>query len=166
VDELTKALAEGKLDGLKGIRREEAGFDQARDRAAGEIRWTHGHRRRPAGGRIIGRAVCARLPGVINAEYAGSLRRRRENRRRMWTSSAPVKDETQGQAISDAFVKFPEVVRVLGQGPTKASVLTASGIAGGSADHPRGPLRCRADVLHRKQGAQRPPSRPAPSTWG
>src|SRR3954453_307508 len=39
-----------------------------------------------------------------------------------------VDDAAEGEAISAAFVGLPEVVRVLGQGATKASVLTGSGL--------------------------------------
>ena len=56
-----------------------------------------------------------------------SLRRRKETVGDVDLIRA-VEDEKEGQAISEAFVKLPEVVRVLGQGATKASVLTGSGL--------------------------------------
>jgi DNA polymerase (family 10) len=68
-----------------------------------------------------------KVPGVVAAQFAGSLRRWRETVGDVDLICA-VKDESHGQSISDAFVKFPEVSRILGQGPTKSSVLTASGL--------------------------------------
>lgn len=59
------------------------------------------------------------LPGVIRAELCGSLRRRRDT----------VKDidivcsATDAGPIMDAFVKLPEVIQVIGQGPTKSSIV-------------------------------------------
>ena len=66
------------------------------------------------------------LPGVIRAEACGSVRRRRETSGDidLLASAADAKP-----AI-DAFVAFPEVVRVLGQGPTKASVLATTRVDG------------------------------------
>jgi DNA polymerase (family 10) len=68
-----------------------------------------------------------RVKGVVQAEMAGSLRRRRETVGDVDLICA-VADETDGEFISSEFVKLPEVARVLGQGSTKASILTASGL--------------------------------------
>jgi DNA polymerase (family 10) len=59
------------------------------------------------------------LPGVIRGELCGSLRRRRETAKDIdiLVSSA------NAQPIMDAFVKLPEVVQVVGHGPTKSSVV-------------------------------------------
>jgi len=126
VDELTKALAEGKLAGIKGI-----GTKKLESIKQGiELR------AKSAGRMGIGDALpvaeslveqLRKVPGVMQAEYAGSLRRRRETVGDVDLICA-VKDQSEGQGISDAFVKFPEVTRILGQGATKASVLTASGL--------------------------------------
>jgi DNA polymerase (family 10) len=126
VDELSKALAEGKLEGLKGIG----------EKKLDAIRQGIELRAKSAGRMGIGEALpvaqslveqLRKVPGVRQAEYAGSLRRRRETVGDVDLICA-VKDESEGQAISDVFVKLPEVNRVLGQGATKASVLTASGL--------------------------------------
>src|SRR5436305_15033165 len=39
-----------------------------------------------------------------------------------------VKDSASGQAIAVAFVALPAVARILGQGPSKSSIVTASGL--------------------------------------
>jgi DNA polymerase (family 10) len=126
LDELTKALAEGKLDGLKGIGAKKLDA----------IRQGIELRAKSAGRLGIGEALpvaqslveqLRQVPGVRQAEYAGSLRRRKETVGDVDLICA-VDDESQGESISAAFVKLPEVVRVLGQGTTKASVLTGSGL--------------------------------------
>ncbi len=66
-------------------------------------------------------------PDVAQAEIAGSLRRRRETIGDVDLICA-MKPKGSGPVVSAAFVAFPEVQRVLGQGPTKASVLTAGGL--------------------------------------
>jgi DNA polymerase (family 10) len=59
------------------------------------------------------------FPGVIRSELCGSVRRRKETVADLdiLVSSASA------QPIMDAFVKLPEVVQVVAQGPTKSSVL-------------------------------------------
>ncbi|AMV30298.1 DNA polymerase/3'-5' exonuclease PolX [Gemmata sp. SH-PL17] len=66
------------------------------------------------------------FPGVIRAELCGSLRRRKETVADLdiLVSSA------NAQPIMDAFVKIPEVVQVLGQGPTKSSVIAGLHVHG------------------------------------
>jgi DNA polymerase (family 10) len=59
------------------------------------------------------------LPGVIRGELAGSLRRGKETVVDLVLSSA---DPT---PIMAAFVALPQVVQVLGHGPTKSSVIAA-----------------------------------------
>jgi len=126
IDELTKALADGKLDGIKGI-----GAKKLESIKQGiELK------AKSAGRMGIGEAMpvavslveqLRKVPGVRAAQYAGSLRRWRETVGDVDLICA-VKDESEGQSISDAFVKFPEVARILGQGPTKSSILTAGGL--------------------------------------
>ncbi len=66
------------------------------------------------------------FPGVIRSELCGSLRRRKET-----TGDLDIlASSTNAQPIMDAFVKLPEVVQVLGQGPTKSSVLAALHVHG------------------------------------
>jgi len=63
-------------------------------------------------------------PGLIRAEVCGSLRRRSEtigDLDILFSSADPA-------PILDAFVKLPEVARVLAHGPTKASVRLLDGV--------------------------------------
>lgn len=66
------------------------------------------------------------FPGVIRSELCGSLRRRKETVADLdiLVSSADA------QPIMDAFVKLPEVVQVVAQGPTKSSVIAALHVHG------------------------------------
>ncbi len=66
------------------------------------------------------------LPGVVRAEACGSVRRRRETCADidLLVSTADAKP------VIDGFAAFPEVVRVLGHGPTKASVLATTRVDG------------------------------------
>jgi DNA polymerase (family 10) len=126
IDQLSKALADGSLEGIKGIG----------EKKLDAIKQGIELKAKSAGRMSIGQALplaqslveqLRKVPGVLAAQYAGSLRRWRETVGDVDLICA-VKDESQGQGISDAFVKFPEVARVLGQGPTKSSVLTAGGL--------------------------------------
>ena len=67
------------------------------------------------------------VKGVVRAEIAGSLRRMRETIGDVDLICC-VKDASIGERITAAFVAFPGVERVLGQGPSKASVVTVSGL--------------------------------------
>lgn len=61
------------------------------------------------------------FPGVIRAELCGSLRRRKET-----TGDLDILAASDTPApVLEAFVKLPEVVRVTGHGPTKASVVAS-----------------------------------------
>jgi DNA polymerase (family X) len=66
------------------------------------------------------------FPGAIRSELCGSLRRRKETVADLdiLVSSA------NAQPIMDRFVKIPEVIQVLAQGPTKSSVLAAMHVHG------------------------------------
>jgi len=66
------------------------------------------------------------LPGVVRAEVCGSVRRRRET----CGDLDILASAADAQPVIDAFAAFPEVVRVLGQGPTKVSVLATSRVDG------------------------------------
>ena len=125
-DALLKAIESGKLDGLKGIGEKKL------------LAITQGlESRARAGDRMgIGEALpvaegfvkeVRKIPNVLKAEVAGSLRRRRETIGDIDLVCA-VKDPSHGEAITRAFSELPGVARVLGQGHTKASVLTPSGL--------------------------------------
>ncbi|MFO0849452.1 MAG: DNA polymerase/3'-5' exonuclease PolX [Gemmataceae bacterium] len=62
-----------------------------------------------------------KLPGVIRAELCGSLRRRRETAKDIDI----VASAADPGSVTAAFAKLPEVKQVVGQGPTKASVVAA-----------------------------------------
>jgi DNA polymerase (family X) len=77
-------------------------------------------------------AMLRQVPGVVAAEAAGSLRRMR----------ATVGDvdllvaASDSKAVMEAFVKHPEVARVLGQGETKSSVEYSHGLRAQLWVHP------------------------------
>ncbi len=64
------------------------------------------------------------LPGVEQVELCGSLRRRRETAKDLDILVA----SNDAQPIMDAFVNLPEVVQVLGHGPTKSSIVAKLGV--------------------------------------
>lgn len=67
------------------------------------------------------------LKAVKQAEIAGSLRRRRETIGDV-DLVCSLKNGSSGEEVSAEFVKFSQVERILGQGATKASVVTAGGL--------------------------------------
>jgi DNA polymerase (family 10) len=126
LEQLVKALDDGSLTGIKGMG--EKKLQAIKDGIA---------LRAQAKGRIsivdamtIGEELVDRLrelKDVKRAEYAGSLRRRRETIGDVDLICCG-KSPDDGPAIAAAFTKFPEVQKILGQGATKASVLTAGGL--------------------------------------
>jgi DNA polymerase (family X) len=126
LEQLVMALNEGKLDGLKGI-----GEKKLAQIKQGIEFLSQSKGRMGIGEALpIADALVTRLRGlkqVKQAEIAGSLRRRRETIGDV-DLICSLKDQGAGAAVSEAFTKFPEVERVLGQGTTKASVLTAGGL--------------------------------------
>ncbi|HEX2973837.1 MAG TPA: DNA polymerase/3'-5' exonuclease PolX [Tepidisphaeraceae bacterium] len=125
-DQLKAALENGSLTGLRGIGEKKlAAIKQgleAHARAAGRVGLAEAL---PVAEDMVQRL--AQLSGVLRAEIAGSLRRRRETIGDV-DLLCSVKDASLGQQITEAFANFPSVARVLNQGPVKASVVSASGL--------------------------------------
>lgn len=66
------------------------------------------------------------FPGVIRGELCGSLRRRKET-----VADLDILVSSGDAApIMDAFVKLPEVIQTLAQGPTKSSIVAAMHVRG------------------------------------
>jgi DNA polymerase (family 10) len=128
IEALEKAIAEGTLEGLKGVGAKKI---EAISQGIALLK--------SSAGRIgIGEAVSIAaplleqlraLPQVLRAEVAGSLRRRKETIGDIDLVCC-LKPEfaSAGEAVTAAFAAFPGVQRVLGQGNTKASVLTDNGV--------------------------------------
>jgi len=126
VEELAQAIDAGKLEGLKGIGAKK--IEAIKDGIA--LRAQASRRVGIVEAMEIGRAMLdalKQLPGVSQAEIAGSLRRRRETIGDI-DLVCSLKDHSAGEAVSAAFVKLPLVQRVLAQGPTKASILANRGL--------------------------------------
>ena len=126
LEDLVRALGDGSLAGLKGIG----------EKKLEAIRQGIAFQAQSAGRMGIGdalpiaAALLARLrelADVKQAEIAGSLRRGRETIGDV-DLICSLKNDTAGEIVSAQFVKFPEVQRILGQGITKASVITTGGL--------------------------------------
>lgn len=77
----------------------------------------------------LGQTLLERIqsfPGVIRCSVCGSLRRRRET----VADIDLLASSSDAGPIMDAFVKLPEVIQIIGQGPTKSSVNAAMHIDG------------------------------------
>jgi DNA polymerase (family 10) len=126
LEELVKAIDGGALAGLKGI-----GAKKIESIKQGiSLRAQAAQRMGIVDALPIAQNLVARLrelPQVKQAEIAGSLRRRRETIGDV-DLICSLSDGAVGEAVSAAFVRFPEVQRILGQGNTKASVLTVGGL--------------------------------------
>jgi DNA polymerase (family 10) len=126
LEELVAAIGSGKLDGLKGI-----GDKKIEAIKLGiELRAQAKGRMGIVDAVEIGQSLLEslkKLPAVKNAEVAGSLRRRRETIGDI-DLVCSLNDPKAGEAVSAAFVKLPLVQRILGQGQTKASILTKQGL--------------------------------------
>src|SRR4051794_14582600 len=121
LEAMEKALAEGTLAGVKGIGAKKidtikAGIESYKARGAdGTVarRIGIGEALKPAE-ELVERV--RKLSGVIRAEMAGSLRRRRETIADLDVVGA-VKDMAAAGAIMSAFIKLPGVVQTLVTGP-------------------------------------------------
>jgi DNA polymerase (family 10) len=125
-EELVKAIDEGKLDGLKGIgaKKVEA-IKQGIALKAQSVGRVGIVEAMPIAEGIVERV--RKLKGIKRAEIAGSLRRRKETIGDVDIVAA-CEEGCDGSGIAAEFVKFPEVTKILGQGPSKSSVLTAGGV--------------------------------------
>lgn len=126
IDELAKAIDSGKLDGLKGIG----------DKKIESIKQGLAMREQAAQRMGIGEALpvaelllgeVRKFKQVKQAEVAGSLRRRRETIGDV-DIVCSVKGDAKGAEVTSQFVKLAEVKKVLGEGPTKASIMTHRGL--------------------------------------
>ena len=126
LEELVKAIDGGALAGLKGI-----GEKKITSIKEGIALRAQASQRMGIGDALpIAESLVERLrtmKAVKQAEIAGSLRRRRETIGDVDLICA-LKDIAAAAEVAEAFVKFPEVQKILGQGNTKASVLTAGGL--------------------------------------
>jgi DNA polymerase (family X) len=126
LEELVKAIDGGALAGLKGIGEKKIeSIKQGialRAQAAGRMGIVDAL---PIAESLVERL--RQLKPVKQAEIAGSLRRRRETIGDL-DLICSLKEGGAGADVSAAFVGFPEVQRILGQGTTKASVLVVGGL--------------------------------------
>lgn len=126
LEELVKAIDSGALAGLKGI-----GEKKIASIKEGIAMRSQASQRMGIGEALpIAAALVERLRAmkqVKQAEIAGSLRRGRETVGDV-DLICSLKEPNAGAEVSAAFVKFPEVQKINGQGNTKASVITAGGL--------------------------------------
>ncbi|HEY8665767.1 MAG TPA: PHP domain-containing protein [Tepidisphaeraceae bacterium] len=126
IEQLLEAIDSGKLAGLKGIGEKKIAAIKVgiafRAQASGRVGIVDAA--------AVAEALAERLRKikvVRRAEIAGSLRRRKETIGDVDIVCA-VGEMSAGAAIAAEFVKFPEVDRVLGQGPSKSSIVTHGGM--------------------------------------
>jgi len=128
VDELEAAAKKGELRDLPrfGEKREEkliAAITAWRKRASAPKRWPM------ASALETAEALCARMramPGVLECQFAGSLRRRRETVGDLDILVAA--DASYAHAIMDAWSTMPEVEEILAKGETKTTVVLKGGM--------------------------------------
>jgi DNA polymerase (family X) len=128
VDALEAAAKAGQLRDLPrfGEKREEkliAAIAAWRKRASAPKRWPM------AEALELAESLCTRLramPGVLEAQFAGSLRRRRETVGDLDILVAA--DAGNAHAIMDAWSTMPEVAEVLAKGETKTTVVMKGGM--------------------------------------
>ena len=126
IDELSRAIADGRLDGIKGLgeKKIESIKQGIAMRAQALVRVGIGEAL-PVAMQLVD--DLSEDNRIIKIDIAGSLRRRRETIADIDIVCA-VANPKDAPAISETFSKLPEVDRVLGQGPTKCSIVTQRGI--------------------------------------
>lgn len=126
IDELIRAIDSGELAGLKGIgeKKLQAIRQGIEMRAQASQRMGIGQAL-PIAQELLEQV--RQFKQVKQAEIAGSLRRWKETIGDVDLVCC-LKPKARGSEVTAAFVRLPQVQKVLGEGPTKASVLTASGL--------------------------------------
>ena len=120
LDALKAACERNEVAGLKGF----GDKTQQKILAGVQFLGTVGNRVLYADAEPLGTALLEKIqamPGVIRAEVCGSLRRRRETAKDIDI----VVSTADPQPVMDAFVALPEVMQVVGHGPSKSSVVAA-----------------------------------------
>jgi DNA polymerase (family 10) len=125
VEKLRAACESGEVAGLKGFGEK----TQQKILDGIEFLGTVGNRVRidlalPLGLALVERV--RRFPGVIRCELCGSLRRRKETA----ADIDVLASSANATPIMDAFVKLPQVIQVVGHGPTKSSVVASMHVEG------------------------------------
>jgi DNA polymerase (family X) len=118
IDKLQAACDSGEVAKLKGFGEKTATKISEGIRFLGTV----GNRVRIDKGLALGEALLERIrqmPGVVRAELCGSLRRRRETVKDIDI----VASAANAEPIMEAFVALPEVLQVVGKGPTKSSIV-------------------------------------------
>ena len=128
IDQLGAAIDAGQLAGIKGLGEKKiAGIRQGIEllkQSAGRVGIAIAL---PIAGAFV--ELVRAMPQVEQAEYAGSLRRRRETVGDIDIIAAlKPKHAGDGESVTSAFTKLPGIKHVMGAGSTKASVLTESGV--------------------------------------
>ena len=128
-DDLRKAIESGALSGIKGIGPAKI---QLMRKGLEALARADSTTRRAGLGEVLELArrlleQVRTIKGVVRAELAGSLRRRKETIADLDIVAA-VTDQAVGQAVSDGFVKLPGVKETIVAGPTKASVKLDAGL--------------------------------------
>ncbi len=125
LEELKAALAAGRLGGLPGM-----GVKKIQSIADGiALLEKSGGRIGLPSAMVVGQLMLDHvraIPGVKGAELAGSLRRRKETIGDI-DIICSTKPSINGAEVTKAFTEVNGVEKVLGQGDTKASILTAEG---------------------------------------
>jgi DNA polymerase (family 10) len=124
IDDLRKALAEHRLQGLKGFgakSEEKIATALARLDEQGAVSRTPISVALPLAERVVARVL--EVPGVTHASYCGSLRRFSET----VGDVDVVVAARDSNAVMAAVVTMPVVERILGRGETKTSVVTRRG---------------------------------------
>jgi DNA polymerase (family 10) len=133
LEELSEAINSGKLKGLKGmgdkkIASIQKGIESFKNRVAvdgvGNRRTGIADAEEQAEPLLAG---VRKIPGVVRAEIAGSLRRRRETIGDVDLIAA-VQETSDAAAVIGEFVKLPGVIQTLGAGESKGSVKVANGM--------------------------------------
>lgn len=123
LDELEQAALHGRIRSLPHF------GDKTEQKIIKGVRFVRESRERRPIGEVLGLALdiearLLRVPGVIRAQLAGSLRRRKETIGDLDLLVAA----SQPERVSEAFVTLPEVAHVYARGPTKTLVRLRGGI--------------------------------------
>ena len=133
LEELSTAIESGKLKGLKGMGEKKiAGIQKGIETYKSRVTGIGGVAQRTGIADAEEQAeplvqAVRKIPGVMRAEIAGSLRRRKETIGDV-DLIASVEDVSDAAKVIGEFVKLPGVIQTIGAGESKASVKVANGM--------------------------------------
>ena len=156
-EQVLRAARDGRIRDLHGFGEK----TETQHRAGGRRPSVQGATHEARGRRAVRRGA-GRVPEGERPALAGRRRRQLPAHARHGRRSRHPRCRTNGRAITERFVRYPDVAEVLAQGATRASVRLRGGLQVDLRVVPAASFGAALPLLHRLQGAQHRAAPPRP----